>query len=141
MLLPQQDALEVFKEISWFRSESKFADGCQKLLFVEQIVDQCAPLAKKRRSQQSVDIALVAFVGFQLLNVFPGRFIGASTSHLHDFMKSFVDIFGHPTGVTADIEMRPLLEPVPKLLGVLYHSGLNIDFVILIARKGRIQPG
>ena len=55
-------------------------------------------------------------------------------------MQSFIDIFGHAACVAADVEMSPLLQPIPKLLCILDHAMLHVDLEILIPRKCGIEP-
>src|SRR5947207_1638534 len=83
----------------------------------------------------SVDVPLIAALGAE-----SGE-IGLRGSGLHatflgeDVGEPAIDIARHPLGVAADIEMRALFEPRPQLGGVFEEAVLDVDFVLLVARK------
>ena len=50
-----------------------------------------------------------------------------------------IDILGHVRGITAYVEMCAILQPAPKVLCVLRHAVLHIDFLAVIAGKGDVE--
>src|SRR5580693_4435830 len=73
--------------------------------------------------------------------------IGLGCRRLHsalfsdDVGEAAIDIARHPLGIAADIEMRAVFEPRPQLDGVLQEPVLDVDLVLLVARKGGVEPG
>src|SRR2546423_1778264 len=53
--------------------------------------------------------------------------------------QRLMHVFGHPLGVPANIKVRPLLQPGPKLSGIFQHALLHVNLLLLIARKGDIK--
>ena len=89
----------------------------------------------------SIDIAGIAFILFHLGDVssgFVGRF---ASGGLDDAVQGFIDILGHAFGITADVEVRAVLQPLPKLAGSLEHAGLDIDLFFLIAAERGVEAG
>ena len=47
---------------------------------------------------------------------------------------------GHPGGVTADVEVRAVVEPAPHVGAVVEHLVLHVDPVGLVAGERQVQP-
>src|SRR5438093_2322090 len=89
----------------------------------------------------SVDIALIAALTGE-----PGE-IGLGRGWLHlallgdDVGEAAIDIARHPLLIAADIDVRTLLEPRPQLGGMLQEPVLDVDLLVLVARKRGVEPG
>src|ERR1044071_5860173 len=89
----------------------------------------------------SVDVALVAALGGEA-----GE-IGFGSGGLHaallgeDVEEAAIDIARHPLRVAADVEMRALFEPRPEERGAFEEAVLDVDLVLLVARKGGVEAG
>src|SRR6185437_4891659 len=87
----------------------------------------------------SVDVADVALVGSQLLDVGAGRF-GIHPAMLgDDLMERLVDVARHTGGVAADVEPGPVLEPGPQTGSVFAHPVLDVDLAALVAGEGCVE--
>src|SRR4051812_26366962 len=53
--------------------------------------------------------------------------------------QSVLDVLRHASRITADIEIRATLQPLEHLLGVLLNAVLDVNLVVLVARKRRMQ--
>src|SRR5437867_3435594 len=87
----------------------------------------------------SIHVALVAFVGFQFCNA-GFRFVRVfATDGFDDFVQSRIHILRHAVRVAADVEMRARFEPRPQFAGVCQHPVLDVNFLLLIARKREVE--
>src|SRR5438132_13709551 len=87
-----------------------------------------------------IHVALVAFVGFELLDVSVRFVYGFAALFLDDLSQRSIDIFGHTSRVAAHEKLRTVVvDPFPNLSGVFQHLMLNVNFVRLIARPRAIQ--
>ena len=70
---------------------------------------------------------MVALVGFEFLNVIPGRFCRAAASNFHDFLECFVHILGHPADLNPILAVAArysltVIEDATEGLGARYHG-------------------
>src|ERR1700722_14764114 len=88
----------------------------------------------------SIDVALVAFIAFQFLNVFVRLLFALAALFLNDFPQRGIDILGHAPGIAADEKMSAFaIHPFPNLRCTVQHFMLHVGFVCLIARPGAIE--
>src|SRR5438552_16807817 len=89
-----------------------------------------------------IDVALVALIALQFLNVFVRLLFALAALFLNDFPQRGVDILGHAPRVAANKEMRAVrIHPFPTLGGIFQHLVLDVRFAGLIARPGAIATG
>src|SRR5688500_2022626 len=97
-------------------------------------------LARRHGSRRfSVNVPLVSLFPFELLHVIRGGVLTHGAVDFHDLVEGGIDIFRHPFGVAANVEMRSVLEPRPEFCTVRVHPMLHINLLGLIARKRRRQ--
>ena len=90
-------------------------------------------------SNGSVDVLEVAFILLQGFDP-SGGFILAHAAFLGgNVAQGLVDVLGHAGGVSADVEDGTVLQPFPKFASALGHLVLDVDFLGLIARPGKIE--
>jgi hypothetical protein len=75
-----------------------------------------------------VNVALVTFVGFQLLHEFDGAVLAEAAGGFGDGVQRCVHVLGHAVRVTADIKVRAFLQPRPQLGGVFQYTILDVNF-------------
>src|ERR1700739_2490773 len=59
----------------------------------------------------SVDIALITFIGFQFCHVGLGFIGGFAAGSFDDLVQGVVNILGHAGGIAANIKMRAGIQP------------------------------
>ena len=67
----------------------------------------------------SIDIAHIALVFREAANVFQGPVIAHVTVMSNDSLECRIDVLGHATGITANVEVSTGFQPVPQLCSVL----------------------
>jgi hypothetical protein len=88
-----------------------------------------------------VDVALVAFLLFHVGEVFGCVVEGAVRAASDDVEEGCFYVLGHTGGVTADVEVGAVLEPLVELLAALLHTVLDVDFAGLVAGEGGVEAG
>src|SRR4051812_6555887 len=103
-----------------------------------------APLISRNGSGKElilVNVSLITLRRFELGHPLLGVVCVQTSSRLRDLVQGGVDVLGHTRGVTADIEVRAVLEPGPELRGAFQHSMLNVNFLRLVARECQVEFG
>lgn len=63
-------------------------------------------------------------------------FGGEATLFSNDVAKGQVDLAGHVSGITTDVEVGLLLQQVANQLGVLLQTVLDVDLLGTLTREG-----
>ncbi len=58
----------------------------------------------------------------------------------NDFAQRGVDIGGHARGITADVEVRAVLDPVVEFATAPAQRVLDVDLLGLVAREREVEP-
>src|SRR3954469_13817409 len=70
------------------------------------------------------------------------RFISAAGAELRDDIdQGPFDIFRHPLGITADIDVSAFSHPCPQITADLSHPILHIELLVAVARPRQGQAG
>ena len=56
-----------------------------------------------------------------------------------DFSEGLKNIFCHPLGIAADIDMGAIIDPIEDFLGFFKQAVLDVDFFGLVAGKGCVE--
>ena len=88
-----------------------------------------------------IHVPLVPLLLAQIFYVFRRLFQRFSAFFLDNLVQSNIDVLRHAGSISADKEMRALFQPGKKLLAILQHPVLDINFVRLIPREGGIESG
>src|SRR5262245_47659790 len=93
----------------------------------------------KPRRPRSIDVAPVTLRLVHFGYIGCCGFGSHSTLFRHDLLEGGINVLGHAFCIATNIEMRAVLEPCPDFAGLFEHSVLNVAFVGLIAREGRVE--
>ena len=95
---------------------------------------------RKDRNANSIDVALVAFVRFELFDVFVRLLFGLAALLLNDLAQRRINVLGHATGVAAHEKVRAFpIEPFPDFGCVVQHFVLHVRFLGRITRPRQIK--
>lgn len=86
--------------------------------------------------ERSIYVALVAAVLLHVRHVLGGFFRGLAAPRLDDFVKGRIHVLRHAGGISADVEARAVLQPLPEFFTLLDHEVLDVNLLFLIARPG-----
>ena len=90
---------------------------------------------------QSINVALVAFVFAQVVEVVFGFVTAEFALGFDDFDQGVFDIACHACGVAADVEVCALLQPVPNFGGAFGDFVLDVDFVFALSAPCKVGAG
>lgn len=90
---------------------------------------------------QSINVALVAFVFAQVVEVVFGFVAAEFALGFNDFDQGVFDIARHTCGVAADVDVCALLQPVPNFGGAFGDFVLDVDFVFALAAPCEVGAG
>src|SRR2546425_9257413 len=69
-----------------------------------------------------INIALVAFLGFEISNIGLGFFRVFAAGGLDDFMESGINVVGHSQSVAADVKVSAGFQPGPEFSGIFAQA-------------------
>src|SRR3981081_3907171 len=111
-----QTPIAVENSLRWFRA---------RILFVQY---------SKLMGTVSVDVLLEPILFLEFRDKADGL-VGRTCTELRDDIdQRAFDIFRHPLGVAADINVRAFGQPRPQFAADLAHAVLHIEFLVAVAR-------